>query len=186
MDEEYTRPCLDNGTCLNDDLIEDLRAENKNLRESAEILKQLHTQAETLCDKMTAERDAAIDEIHVLNENLEIRLQRMLAAEHREGEWRDFLTRTIGSNSLEHFVVRWQEMTAELAALRERERWIPVKEQMPPERAYVLALAFGHHIYQTIWAMIDGNPYWEIYGGRIYPTHWRPLPEPPQAQEAGE
>jgi hypothetical protein len=76
--------------------------------------------------------------------------------------------------------------TAELAALRERERWIPVTEKEPPLKVDVeiveseLGIMIAHR--HGSFSMYTGyKPNGE--GGIICEaTHWRPMPQPPEAQ----
>lgn len=62
-----------------------------------------------------------------------------------------------------------------LEALR-RTRWVPVVEDTPPERTFVVC-SDGHVVFMS---MLVGNDW--LTGGwirGIKPTHWMPLPEPP-------
>jgi hypothetical protein len=60
-------------------------------------------------------------------------------------------------------------------------QWIPVAERMPEDRTVVLAwngkrVAFG---YVSDGSWIDTLYGWCIPGG---PSHWMPLPEPPEGK----
>lgn len=58
----------------------------------------------------------------------------------------------------------------------ERTRWVPVAEENPPERTFVLC-SDGHVVFMS---MLVGNAW--LTGGwirGIQPTHWMLLPEPP-------
>lgn len=62
-----------------------------------------------------------------------------------------------------------------LEALR-RTRWVPVSEENPPERTFVVC-SDGHVVFMN---MFVGNDW--LTGGwirGIKPTHWMLLPEPP-------
>lgn len=62
-----------------------------------------------------------------------------------------------------------------MEALR-RTRWVPVVEEKPPERTFVVC-SDGHVVFMS---MLVGNDW--LTGGwirGIKPTHWMPLPEPP-------
>jgi|ERR1035437_2114065 hypothetical protein len=67
---------------------------------------------------------------------------------------------------------RIEKLEAELAALREAERWIPVSERLPEEGQTVIVYISGKGIstptYQVGWKWCYETP-----------THWRPLPPPP-------
>lgn len=58
----------------------------------------------------------------------------------------------------------------------ERTRWVPVSEEKPPERTFVVC-SDGHVVFMS---MLVGNDW--LTGGwirGIKPTHWMLLPEPP-------
>lgn len=80
---------------------------------------------------------------------------------------------------------------AQLALLRNPPRWIPVGERLPPLMTEVL----GWHPADRVraWFRHSGQPkdapYWELWSPQDRecddcdvdePTHWMPLPEPPQ------
>lgn len=58
-------------------------------------------------------------------------------------------------------------------------RWIPVEERLPPDG--VLVLAYGKRAEYGF--RRDGQWIDTLYGGVLAngPTHWMPLPEPPEA-----
>ena len=65
-------------------------------------------------------------------------------------------------------------MTAELAELRERTRWIPVSEGLPEEKQTVLALDKTGTAYHWEYSRSLSNIFVSDY------THWMPLPELPE------
>jgi hypothetical protein len=79
-------------------------------------------------------------------------------------------------------------LTARIAELEEKQRWIPVSERLPRDGEYVLA-AFTDTIltatYHRQWTGFVGLDDWLDIEGRHSgtPTHWMPLPEPPEVQE---
>lgn len=59
-------------------------------------------------------------------------------------------------------------------------RWIPVTERLPERGKVVLACGSRGGIYT---AFYKGSRYWHKLNSRSHfcePTHWMPLPEPPQ------
>ena len=62
-------------------------------------------------------------------------------------------------------------------------RWIPVSERLPEDFREVLVTNGRTHLLATCsqWAKYD-TPLWMAAGGRCYPTHWMPLPEPPEVK----
>ena len=71
-------------------------------------------------------------------------------------------------------------------------RWIPVSERLPietplePEMDYhdvwVLACHRGE-VCEAMFARTKDGDYWQVPDfGEVTPTHWMPLPEPPQAK----
>lgn len=61
----------------------------------------------------------------------------------------------------------------------ERTRWVPVGEENPPERTFVVC-SDGHVVFMS---MLVGNDW--LTGGwirGIKPTHWMLLPEPPEVE----
>ena len=92
---------------------------------------------------------------------------------------------------------RIEELEAELA----KYRWIPVSERLPEDREEVLTIdsfeAYALSVFQKKATVLDDNNDWKevenafyIEGRGInpdsktadYPTHWMPLPEPPEVQ----
>ena len=76
MSETISYPCLGDGTCLNDGLIAELRGE---------------------VNTITAERDAAIEELTTRRENFEIMSHRLIAAEAENARLREALALVDGS-----------------------------------------------------------------------------------------
>lgn len=78
---------------------------------------------------------------------------------------------------------------AGIAAERERTRWIPVSEQMPPSGQRVIVCVDNRDADNTIFVTTDWSlerdwPYWRTYGKRV--THWMPLPSAPGTEEGGK
>jgi hypothetical protein len=68
---------------------------------------------------------------------------------------------------------------ATIAALREQVRWVPVSERLPAWCKYYLCL-LDNTVAVMKW---DGIHWFDLNdeGGLAYqPTHWMPLPPPPQ------
>lgn len=73
-------------------------------------------------------------------------------------------------------------LTAELRALREAVRWIPVSERLPEERMDVLGvLEDGTRVVCDYAPNCACNAKWHG-SNREVPTHWQPLPAPPTAE----
>ena len=77
-----------------------------------------------------------------------------------------------------------ERLTAENAALREKQRWIPVTERMPELEVSVLVLdRRGNMIVRTLRRLVsDKEAVFRPDGlaPRKNITHWMPLPEPPE------
>ncbi|MFA5753448.1 MAG: DUF551 domain-containing protein [Bacteroidales bacterium] len=77
-------------------------------------------------------------------------------------------------------------LTARIAELEEKQRWIPVSERLPKDGEYVLA-AFTDTIltatYHRQWTGLVGLDDWLDIEGRHSgtPTHWMPLPPNPES-----
>jgi hypothetical protein len=72
-------------------------------------------------------------------------------------------------------------LTAELAELRERTRWIPVSERLPDHKQSVLAVAdreVTNTYYDVNFRKWSQSKYYWFPEGEV--THWMPLPEPPE------
>lgn len=79
-------------------------------------------------------------------------------------------------------------LTAELAALREERRWIPVSERLPKDGVDVLVVNNFSDLV-TVGRHSASVPQWEtlygyFYHGDLYGeiTHWMPLPNAPEEQ----
>ena len=76
-----------------------------------------------------------------------------------------------------------ERLTAENAALREKQRWISVEERRPEPGKRVLATdgVFVGEAYRTsadTWRRYDGIAMRDCLGSVV--THWMPLPEAPK------
>jgi len=93
------------------------------------------------------------------------------------------------------------QLTAHDATERKDDKWIPVSERLPEDREEVLTIdsfeAYALSVFQKKATVLDDNNDWEevenafyIEGRGInpdsksadYPTHWMPLPEPPEVE----
>jgi hypothetical protein len=76
-----------------------------------------------------------------------------------------------------------------IAELEAAQRWIPVSERLPEDRATILAAFKNREILTaTYYKRYEGfggvENYWHIEGwhsGNV--THWMPLPQPPEERE---
>jgi hypothetical protein len=64
----------------------------------------------------------------------------------------------------------------------ETQRWIPVSERLPEGRTVLVFKKDGSISIDTTY--IDGGNYFWWESGQSKVTHWMPLPEPPEAQDA--
>ena len=77
-----------------------------------------------------------------------------------------------------------ERLTAENAALREKQRWIPVTERMPERDVQVLGWYKDNPFSQYRPEVVawNGNGWVFVYAHRYVTnvTHWMPLPEAPE------
>ena len=52
--------------------------------------------------------------------------------------------------------------------------WISVKDRLPKKGGFYL-------VYRNATSVANYWPKWKVFGG-IDPTHWKPLPKPPEGQ----
>ena len=96
------------------------------------------------------------------------------------------------TNDLIAELLMWKSLAAEkldrIAELEEAQRWIPVSERLPEDRATVLVAFKNREILTaTYYGHYEGfggvENYWDIEGwhsGEV--THWMPLPQPPEVK----
>jgi hypothetical protein len=76
-----------------------------------------------------------------------------------------------------------ERLRAELAALKEAQRWIPVSEGLPEVGVHV-EIVLGvpaRNVSHGFYEGIDG--WFDTWARGHYPvTHWRPLPQPPESE----
>ena len=80
----------------------------------------------------------------------------------------------------EKMKARGRYLEEENARLREAARWIPVEERLPENNNAVLVTDGGHSIVEGSYVLGRWVAFSE--GRYIHPTHWRPLPEPPEVK----
>ena len=81
------------------------------------------------------------------------------------------------------------KLQSRIAELEAAQRWIPVSERLPEDRATVLVAFKNREILTaTYYKHYEGfggvENYWHIEGwhsGNV--THWMPLPQPPEVKE---
>lgn len=79
------------------------------------------------------------------------------------------------------------ELENELGELREKladseERlphWIPVEERLPKRGEFVIVAKESGAVCES---RHDGNGEFYMQESRLYPSHWMPLPEPPEVK----
>ena len=105
------------------------------------------------------------------------------------------------AGALRNAISRAETADARIAKLEAERRWIPVSERLPGDREEVLTIdsfeAYALSVFQKKATVLDDNNDWEevenafyIEGRGInpdsksadYPTHWMPLPEPPEVE----
>jgi hypothetical protein len=119
--------------------------------------------------RITAERDAAVAELRRLeDENASLRNWNACEKELMD-QYRNDSKRLI-------------EVDAELSALKEANRWIPVSEKLPEDLKKVLVRT---HVMIDTAEVFRGNgrAQWLWYGYEIPVLYWHPLPEAPESEE---
>jgi len=73
-------------------------------------------------------------------------------------------------------------LTARIAELEAAQRWIPVSERLPEDGEFVLA--WDDEIIEVLEYKntFGGASFLNIADTTVYPTHWMPLPEPPEVE----
>ncbi len=90
---------------------------------------------------------------------------------------------SIENTNPDYYKQEIDRLTAELAELRERTRWIPVSEGLPEDSGrYICAIRYNEEpkkmwVEQRFWNILG----WDMYTSIV--THWMPLPEPPEVEE---
>ena len=76
-----------------------------------------------------------------------------------------------------------EHVTARIAELEAERRWIPVGERLPEDGEFVLA--WDDEIIEVLEYKntFGGASFLNIADTTVYPTHWMPLPQPPEVQE---
>ena len=95
------------------------------------------------------------------------------------GWWQDYIRAEL-ERAHDHYADQHDALIARIRELEEAQRWVPVSEKLPDERAVVLGWWRDQGPLTVFW---DGL-HWGDAGDDIAIgygiTHWQPLPEPPQ------
>jgi hypothetical protein len=78
-------------------------------------------------------------------------------------------------------------LVSENATLKETQRWIPVEERLPELDEYVITYnqEDAHvQVYANFGESFGVGFYEDILAQALPVTHWMPLPEPPESEEA--
>ena len=77
-------------------------------------------------------------------------------------------------------------LTARIAELEEKQRWIPVSERLPEDTERMLTIVYDAFEDTTAISILQhyGDGDWFSWdSGRYVVTHWMPMPEPPTERE---
>lgn len=86
---------------------------------------------------------------------------------------------------------RLEALEAELAALREKQRWIPVTERLPEDDVAVLVSCISpfrtkdgaqRRVQRVDFLKYGLDGGWQMTNRNYEITHWMPLPEPPKEE----
>ena len=123
-------------------------------------------------DQADAEdRDYCTDKFLDEMEELREKLAALRAEVERLREERD---RQYDQNTEQ--IVRIASLEAEVARLREERRWIPVEERLPVTGRHLAT--DGYRVWTAFW--LDCRWTDPMSSGDPQPTHWQPLPAPPE------
>ena len=99
----------------------------------------------------------------------------------REVTLRMAVNEAVAVNTVEF--VNGEQIDALAAELKERQyrlaRWIPVEERLPKRGEFVIVAKESGAVCES---RHDGNGEFYMHESRLYPSHWMPLPEPPEVK----
>lgn len=142
-----------------------------------ELIKRLRETPSIPVDaKLHNEAADAIEELGKITTHYEEESKGWWLAACDAKEERERLKEQLDNAEIENIKLR-----EEFARYRGKHRWIPVKERLPEDRNMVLATVDG-----VVCVAFYGNYMWEeaeTYS-ILYPTHWMPIPQPPEDGES--